>query len=400
MATGSGSLLKSTEIDTTAETTVEGEGTAAAGFATSGPKLRIAFNGKFLSAAPTGVHRVAAEMIVALDRRLRTSPDLKERIDAVVLAPQNATRTLDLSCIRVKKVGMLTGQFWEQLELPFRTQGRILVSLCNLGPVASRRAVTMIHDAQVHITPASYSAAFRLFYRTMQPLMGRRHRRILTVSEFSRQQLDKAGVASKDKIHVIHNGTDHVAGTDKRGGLAREFGLTPRKFVLGLANTQPHKNISVLLKAFADPALASFQLALFGKTERSDFEAAGHLVPQNVHFLGAIPDDTLVELMQDALCLAFPSTTEGFGLPPLEAMRVGCPALVSPCGALPEVCGDAADYVPPDRPQAWCHAIAGLDTNSEKWRAMSKSGLAHADAFTWDKAAGQLVSVLDTIALE
>ncbi len=359
--------------------------------------VQLAFNGKFLSAAPTGVHRVAAELIIALDRLMQSDPELARKIDATVLTPRNADRSLDLSHIRIEKVGRLTGQLWEQLELPFLTKQRLLVSLCNLGPVATRNAVTMIHDAQVHLTPASYSPAFRLFYRTAQPLMGRRHHRILTVSDFSRQQLDRLGVAPAHKTNTIHNGVDHVMSVTAKPGASAAFGVQYRKFALALANTQPHKNISILLRAFAAPPLSDMQLVLFGKADRGEFEELYGPVPANVMFTGPVSDDVLVGLMKEALCLAFPSTTEGFGLPPLEAMQVGCPALVAPCGALPEVCGDAVDYVSHEQPAAWRDAIIDLAQNPDKWSSLSERGKAHAAAFTWERAARQLISVLDEV---
>ena len=248
--------------------------------------------------------------------------------------PEMPREDLGLRKIPVLTGSLLTGQFWEQLELPCRTQGRLLVSLCNLAPIATRHAVTMIHDAQVHITPQSYSRPFRLFYKTMQPIMGRRHRRILTVSGYSRGQLDLAHVAQADNITVLHNGADHVAQVTAQMGTAASFGLTPKHYVLALSNTQPHKNIRVLLEAFALPQLAPLKLALFGGVGKEAFVDADLSVPDNVAFLGPVSDEALVSLMKDALCLGFPSTTEGFGLPPLEAMACGCPALVAPCAGL------------------------------------------------------------------
>ena len=360
--------------------------------------LRVAFNGKFLSASPTGVHRVAAEIISALDSRLVHDTDLAQKFDAVILAPRNAARDLGLRKIPVLTDSVLTGQPWEQLELPFRTRGRLLVSLCNLAPVITRHAVTMIHDAQVHITPQSYSRPFRLFYKTMQPLMGRRHRRILTVSAYSRDQLDLAGVAARNRISVVHNGADHMARMTTQSGAASSFGLTPKQYVLALSNTQPHKNIRVLLDAFALPGLGTYKLALFGGAGKEAFTKAGLSVPDNVVFLGPVSDEVLASLMEDALCLGFPSTTEGFGLPPLEAMECGCPALVAPLGALPEVCGDAARFVTAESPQAWAAAIEELAKHPDQGDHLAQAGRRHAKDFTWARAADDLVNILSQVA--
>ena len=119
--------------------------------------------------------------------------------------------------------------------------------------------------------------------------------------------------------------------------------LGPRGFgAVQISPPQAHKNVGLLLRAFADPALRDLRLVLFGGEGRGAFEARGSAVPDNVVFAGRVSDGELRALYAHALCVAFPSTTEGFGLPPLEAMLVGCPAVVAPCGALPEVCGSAA----------------------------------------------------------
>jgi glycosyltransferase involved in cell wall biosynthesis len=80
--------------------------------------------------------------------------------------------------------------------------------------------------------------------------------------------------------------------------------------VVALANVQAHKNIGLLLKAFSDPSLAALKLVLVGAAEPKQFEALGHSIPQGVVFAGRVDDGELRALLEAALCLAFPSTTE------------------------------------------------------------------------------------------
>ncbi len=360
--------------------------------------LRLVFNGKFLTAPSTGVHRVAEELILALDLLASEDAQIAARVTGEVVLPIGASRKLPLRTFPSRQTGRLRSQLWEQMDLPRTTNGRLLVNLCNVGPVAVRRAVTMFHDAQVRTSPGSYSRAFRTYYRMIQPVIARRHARILTVSDFSRQQLAHYGVVRADAVSVIHNGVDHVLRARADAGAVQDLGLEPGRYVVALANTQIHKNIGVLLAAFSRTELANLKLVLFGGGDRSAFLAAGHSVPENVVFTGRITDERLRGLLESALCLAFPSTTEGFGLPPLEAMLLGCPAIAAPCGALPEVCGDAVLYAPPDDPAAWALAISSLAADPQARQRLAEAGRAHARPFTWMAAARRLLDVLETIA--
>lgn len=365
--------------------------------------VRLVINGKFLqpSTAHSGVYRVAKELLVALDKVLADNEKLAMVLRCRVLVPGNQDIGLHLSKIRVEKnelqrersplMRRLTGVLWEQIVLPRRAKGETLLSLCNIGPILHRDAFTMVHDAQVYTSPQSYSRVFRTWYRFVLPLLGRRNRGLLTVSHYSKQQLGEFGVAVAQNISVIHNGCDHVLRLVPDSTAVESAGLAGVPYVLALANQQRHKNIQVLLKAFQSPALRDVTLGLFGPATREDFETLGCRVPPNVKFLGFVGDQQLAGLLQHAVALAFPSTTEGFGLPPLEAMALGCPTIVAPCGALPEICGDAVLWAEPDDPAQWTQQIVRLCQDKELRAKMRRQGQSHAAEFTWERAAYQLL---------
>lgn len=353
---------------------------------------RAVINGKFLRAGPTGVHRVARELLRAIDRM---DPAALARFEALVPPGEGLPRVG--RSIPTRVVGAVGGQLWEQIELPRAARHDLILSLCNLAPIAPRNAVTMIHDAQVFLTPESYSRSFRTWYRLVLRQAGRRHRRILTVSHYSKAQLVHYGVAPAERIRVIHNGVDHILRVESDRAIVGRLGLTPRGYVVALANTQRHKNIGLLLKTFALPTMAGLTLVLVGGATAADFEAAGHTVPRNAVFAGAVSDEALRGLYEQALCIAFPSLTEGFGLPPLEAMLLGCPAVIAPCGALPEVCGAPVVAVDPSDAEGWGAAIRALAADQSDWFARSDAGRRHAASFTWDRAARALIEVLDEV---
>ena len=354
----------------------------------------VIINGRFLLGGSTGVHRVAEELTTHAYALLHRRPDLAARIAFELWVPPGARSGADRLGLPYRVAGRLDGRVWEQVTLPILARGRMILSLCNVGVIAATHAVTMIHDAQVHITPDSYSAAFRAWYRFQQGIIGHRHRRILTVSDFSREQLAHYGVAPRDRIRVIHNGIDHIAKVRPDPAVLDRLGLQPGRFVVSLANTQAHKNIAMLLRAFADPALRDITLVLFGSHGADQFQSCGHPVPANVRFAGRIDDGQLAGLFGAARCLACPSCTEGFGLPPLEAMQRGCPAQVAPAGALPEVCGDAAIYADPARPDQWVDAIVRLGQDPGLRARLIAAGHDQAAKFTWAKAAEHLIMEL------
>lgn len=366
----------------------------------------VILNGKFLTMSSTGVSRVAEELTRAIGDILANEPDILRGREIRVVAPDetDAARREGvhaLNGIRVHRGGLFSGKFrnliWEQLSLPFMARKGLLVNLCNSGPIWHSHSISLIHDAQVYLTPQSYGRGFRQWYRFMLPILGRRSARILTVSHYSKAKLVAHGVASADKITVIHNGCDQILRVVPDTDFPQRLGLTTGGYVVALANTQAHKNIQVLLQAFMRPELQDMTLVLFGADDRQDFENKGLKVPDNVVFTGRVSDPELAGLIQGACAMACPSLTEGFGLPPLEAMRLGCPAIIAPCGALPEVCGEAALQADPHMPAQWVAQIRRLKDDPSFLHELSVRGIAQASGFTWDAAARRLLDVLVSV---
>jgi glycosyltransferase involved in cell wall biosynthesis len=109
--------------------------------------------------------------------------------------------------------------------------------------------------------------------------------------------------------------------------------------------------------------------------------------PSCISWLGRLSDNELAALLRDSLCLAFPSLTEGFGLPALEAMALGCPVVVSDRASLPEVCADAALYAAPTDGEAWLNAFLRLRNDFSLRGAMAARGRKQAARFSWSATA-------------
>jgi glycosyltransferase involved in cell wall biosynthesis len=256
----------------------------------------------------------------------------------------------------------------------------------------------MIHDAQVFLTPESYAPAFVAWYRLALPRIGKAAARIVTVSDYSRDRLVEFGVAPREKISVVHNGADHMlAATADLSALDR-LGLRPGQFVLAAAGAQKHKNLSVIFDAFRNRSLADLTLVVAGSDGLRAFLASGVTPALGTIFAGRVSDGVLRALYENAACFVCPSTTEGFGLPPIEAMSLGCPTIVAPLGALPEVCGDAALHAEHDRPDAWVAAIARLRGDAALREHMARGGRVWAGRYRWQDSARRLLGIIEAVA--
>ncbi len=364
------------------------------------PGVPLALNGKFLMSGFTAVHLVARQYLRELPRRLEHHPAGRLLGPAVLYVRPGTVVDAATTTFRTRATAPLPGLLWEQLALPALARGQLLVNFCNLGPVLSRDAVTFIHDLHTFETPESFSPAFVARYRFILGRIGRRHRRIVTGSRYARDSIVRHGVAKPESIRVILDAVDHVLLSPGKPQILERLDLQPGRYVLALASTYAHKNVGVLLRAFAGARADDPRLVLFGAADREAFRAAGLEPAPGTVFTGWIDDGERRALYENALCFAFPSTTEGFGLPPGEAMALGCPAIVTSCGALPEVCGKEALYADPHEPGQWLEAVRSLAADPAGRQRRAEASRERMRAFTWAGATDQLLDVIGEVAEE
>ncbi|WP_375175102.1 glycosyltransferase family 4 protein [Pseudooceanicola sp.] len=359
----------------------------------------LLLNARFLMRPPTGVDRVAQELVAALLQlglpegipRLRA---LRPRGD--IVAPEARPAAL-LDLVEVSG-SRLTGQAWEQLALARTRPDDILLSLCNTGPMRRHRQVVMLHDAQVFRQPDSYSPAFRRWYRLMQPRLARRCRMVLTVSDHARQELEHFGVVPPGKARIVPNGADHILRPAPDTGVLHRHGLEPGRYILAIGSLAPHKNIALLARAAQARKDRSLPLVIAGGGAPGVFAAAGLAPAPDLRIIGRVGDAELRALYEQATALAFPSLTEGFGLPPVEAMLCGCPVLATTGGAVPEVCGDAALMLDPQDQQGWTDALDRIATDAALRDRLRRAGLERGARYTWQGAAQHLLRHLAEVA--
>lgn len=359
--------------------------------------LNLVLNGRFLGRNPTGVDRVATELVAAL-----LELDLPKPLGRVHgLMPPEPIQAQDerpdnLVQIMAPLASRFRGQLWEQIALPRACGDDWLLSLCNMGPVMRRKQIVMMHDAQVFRQPESYSRLFQYWYGFAQPRLGHRAALVLTVSEHSKRELEHFGVVPKGVTKVVHDGADHILRVTPDPDTLSRHNLQPQGYFLAIGSLAPHKNLDMLVAAARVRKDRSKPLVIAGGGNASVFGDAGITPSEDVRLLGRVSDAELRALYQNATALTFPSITEGFGLPPAEAMFCDCPVIASTGGAIPEVCGtgEAAIMLDPHDVAGWTDAMDSLSADPARCQELAKAGRLRVAPFTWKRAAETLVGHL------
>ncbi|WCB94302.1 glycosyltransferase [Baekduia alba] len=275
------------------------------------------------------------------------------------------------------------GHAWEQLVLPVQA-ARAGAILCpaNLAPLASRKTVVVLHDVAPLREPGWYSELYVRWQRMVLPRIARHAARIVTPSAFSRDEVvDLLGV-DPARVAVVPGGVDARFTPAADPGPARAaHGLAERPYVLTVASRTARKNLAVLDLAARRLAARGVDLVAAGGDRpqfRSETDTAG------VRPLGHVDDALLPGLYAGAAAFVLPSLYEGFGLTALEALAAGVPVVAADRGALPEVCGAAAQLVDPTDAGAIADALEHALDDPDPYRA---AGPRRAAPLTWDATA-------------
>jgi len=358
--------------------------------------IRALVNGRFLGQRITGAQRYARELLAAMDACLQAEPALRQRISLTVLVPRG-TGPPPLQVTAVREIGRLRGHPWEQLELPRHARGSVLLSLCNTAPLAGQNMIATILDASVYVVPEAYSRAFRSWYRLMIPVVGRRARRMITISQFSRRELERYAGLDGNKMSVVHGSGEHILGIPVDERILDRLALRARPYVLGVSSRSSHKNVSRVAQAVDLLPSQGFDVVFAGGDNPRVFSGSAAPSSERVRLTGYVTDGELRALYQHAACFVYPSLYEGFGLPPLEAMTCGCPTIVSRSASLPEICGDAALYCDPMDPGDIARRIGEVMESQTLRDDLRHRGLQQAARFRWDNAARSVLTLIDEL---
>jgi glycosyltransferase involved in cell wall biosynthesis len=298
--------------------------------------------------------------------------------------------------IPVVPIGRLGGHGWEQLEFPMYARGRLLLNLCNTAPLVGQTVVT-IHDASVFAVPEAYSLGFRAWYRTVLPIIGRRALWVVTDSRFSRGELSRRAGIPLEKMHVLPLGGEHILEAPSDPAILARIPVEPGRYILAVGSRSPHKNFGAVTGAVSRLGSEGLPLVVAGGINPRVFAGSRAKIEGAFHAAGYVTDGELRALYENATCFVYPSLYEGFGLPPLEAMVCGCPAVVAHAASLPEVCADAVLYCDPHDPEDIARKIRRLIEDPALGDELRRRGIERAGGFTWGRASEALIHIIDQI---
>ena len=204
---------------------------------------------------------------------------------------------------------------------------------------------------------------------------------VITPTEYVRQELIRRFGAPGGRVHVTPEAADPLAAQAKEAHYGQG-----KDYLMYVGNAYPYKNLWTLIEAFRALHRHNLKLVLVGKQDyfyqemERRTKAAGI---EGVIFAGFVPDDELRWLFEHAKLYVFPSLSEGFGLPPLEAMEYGLPVLSSNASCLPEVYGEAVEYFDPRSTTELTEAMDRLLDNGPRLKELAEAGKKRVGQFSW-----------------
>jgi glycosyltransferase involved in cell wall biosynthesis len=289
---------------------------------------------------------------------------------------------------------------WEQTGLLIESARRridLLHGTVNVLPAAFRKpAVVTVHDLSFLAKPRTVPRSKALYLRYAVRLSARAARRVIAVSQSTKQDLVEEFGVAPEKIDVVYPGVDErfhpLAETAK---MAFRTSLTEgRPYILHVGTIQPRKNIDVLIRAFARLKAQERipHLLLLAGARGWMYDSVFRLVTDlglqaEVRFADYVAPTDLPLWYNCADVFAYPSSFEGFGLPVLEAMACGLPVVTSASSSLLEVAGDAATTVEPGSDEALAQGVARILNEDGLRERLRLAGLQRVRDWTWDATA-------------
>ncbi len=371
--------------------------------------MRIGIDARMYSSEFTGIGRYVYELVNQLLK-------VDKKNEYVIFMNHPEYENFEVPNKRVRKVLVNARHysFAEQVRFLWKIW-RAKLDLMHFthfnAPILYRGpALVTIHDLTLSFYPGKKMNSW--FFRTAYNLVIRnvvKHaKRIIAVSKNTKKDLMEIVKVDSSRIEVIYEGVGENFGPredrDALMDLIKKYNIN-KEFMLYTGVWRSHKNLVNMIKAFGllcedegfDPQLVitGEENPYYPEVKRTVQELG---LEHKVIFAGLVPEDELTALYQAAKMYVFPSLYEGFGLPPLEAMRCGTPVIASRVSCIPEICGEEnAIFFDPYDPEDMANAMRKLWLDEELWADLRERGLEHSRKFSWEKMAVKTLEVYDEV---
>jgi len=257
-------------------------------------------------------------------------------------------------------------------------------------PPSKAKKVTTIHDLVVYTHPEFSHPIIIDTQKRRLEWVKKECDLIIADSDATKRDIIELLKIPAEKIRTIYlaAGSEYVDYDFKNLGLVKEKYKLDKPYILAVGTNEPRKNQNRLALAFKQLNLKDYDLVVVGKYGWGDQELL-----KNVRSLGFVPQEDLPAIYAGASLFVYPSLYEGFGVPILEAMSVGCPVVTSNVSSLPEVGGDAALYFDPlNIDDIASKIITALDS-----KGLKEKSLAQSKKFSWEKTASNTLKVYEEL---
>jgi glycosyltransferase involved in cell wall biosynthesis len=296
--------------------------------------------------------------------------------------------------------------FWGQVELAWalrRLRPVMFHSPSFIVPfLSSAPLITTIHDLNHVVLAENYSVFHRLYYTFFLAHKVRLARCVITVSQFSKDEIVRFFGIPPSLVRVVYNGISESffglpgtpsAATDTSNEVFRERMELPDDYILSVGNKKPHKNMYRLVEAWCGMSHPP-PLVLLTEFDENIVRLAGrHGLKHRLHFMRFVANQDLPKVYSMARAFVYPSLYEGFGFPPLEAAACGVPVVVSNRASLPEVLADSAIFVNPEDVLDIRRGIEEALSRSPAVIDIVERGRKKASEYSWQRVAEETLSI-------
>jgi glycosyltransferase involved in cell wall biosynthesis len=276
-------------------------------------------------------------------------------------------------------------------------------------PSIFAKKIVTIHDLAFMKFPESFTNEALQYLNKYVPLSVKRADIVLTISDYSKADIEKHLCVPREKIRVVYNGIDECYRPLSKEGVHQkrlsQYGIHT-EYILFVGTIQPNKNLDRLFEAYKNSTVLKDKIKLviagqngwhYEEVYRSVKELG---LTDDIIFTGFIKNEDLPHMYNYASLFVMPSLNEGFGLAMVEAMACGVPVIASNTGAIPEVAGSAAILFDPFSVEEMSERMCQVLESSALREDMIKRGLERASLFSWKKTAEETLKIYQDVVHE